>query len=415
MSDYTFNSVKKIKTQSGGLRQLDTVIETFCRHLGIESEIESGIENGRAALAILVVTDPFLHQSGLIAPGLQALTTAGYRVTVFSEVQPDPPEAVILAAAELAKAQRIALVIGIGGGSSMDVAKLVACLAHPHSDVTLSNLYGVNTCRAQRLPLLLIPTTAGTGSEVTSIAIVTTGADTKAGVVNDSLLADQVLLDAELTLKLPPAVTAATGVDAMVHAIEAYTSIHRKNPMSDMLAREALRLLSQHIERAVQPGADIQTREAMLLGATLAGQAFENAPVGAVHALAYPLGGIFHIAHGVSNALVLPHVLRFNCAADRSTDYPADCAATASHYAELADIVIPGCAGDTRARCDQFIAYLSALVQTLEIPHRLRDFNIDDTDIDGLAQAAMTQQRLLQNNPRAVSVLDAAAIYRQAF
>jgi alcohol dehydrogenase class IV len=205
-----------------------------------------------------------------------------------------------------------------------------------------------------------------------------------------------------LTLGLPPAVTAATGIDAMVHAIEAYTSVHRKNPISDLLAREALRLLSRNLVRACEHGEDIEAREHMLVGAMLAGQAFENAPVAAVHGLAYPLGGIFHIAHGISNALVLPHVLRFN----REHAAPL--------YAELAEIVAPGCSGGAQQRCDQLIAALVELMTATNIPQRLRDFDIAEHHIEELAQSAMTQQRLLRNNPREVTLQDAAEIYRQA-
>ncbi|MET0378662.1 MAG: iron-containing alcohol dehydrogenase [Spongiibacteraceae bacterium] len=395
MADYAFNTVKHLRVERGALSRLDMHVEEFCQRMGVAEQ--------RAGRRVLLVTDPYLVQSGLIAPGVEVLRAAGFDVAIFSDVQPDPADTVVLAAVAAATVQRAALVIGIGGGSSMDVAKLVACLANASADLQLSDLYGVNTRRVQRLPLLLIPTTAGTGSEVTGIAIVTTGESTKAGIVNESLLADQVLLDAELTLKLPAAVTAATGIDAMVHAIEAYTSIHRKNPTSDLLAREALRLLSGNLVRVVEHGDDIDAREQMLLGAMLAGQAFENAPVAAVHALAYPLGGIFHIAHGVSNALVLPHVLRFN----RAHAEPL--------YAELAEIIVPACSGSTSQRCDVLIDTLVDLMTATKIPQRLRDFDIAEKHINELAESAMTQQRLLRNNPREVTLRDAADIYRQAF
>ena len=180
------------------------------------------------------------------------------------------------------------------------------------SDQALADIYGIGNVTGKRLPLVQVPTTAGTGSEVTNIAIVTTGATTKMGVVAPQLYADLAILDAALTLGLPPIVTAATGIDAMVHAIEAYTSKHKKNPLSDALAREALSLLSSNLIRACEQGDNLEVRQAMLLGACLAGQAFSTAPAAAVHALAYPIGGIFHVPHGLSNSLVLPHVLRFN-------------------------------------------------------------------------------------------------------
>ena len=183
--------------------------------------------------------------------------------------------------------------------------------------------------KGQRLPLLLAPTTAGTGSEVTPIAIVTTPTTEKKGVVSPRLLPDWAILDPELTLGLPPPVTAATGIDAMVHAIEAYTSRHKKNPISDQFARQALALLSANIREVCTNGANLEARGNMLLGSMLAGMAFANAPVAAVHALAYPIGAIFHVPHGLSNALVLMGVLRFNLPEAQTL------------YAELAPILDP--------------------------------------------------------------------------
>jgi alcohol dehydrogenase len=352
---------------------------------------------------VLVITDSWLGASGLLEPALDALRGRGWTVQVHAGVLPDPSEAVVQAALGQALALGAELIVGFGGGSSMDVAKIVACLARPGNALGLADLYGVDSVRAERLPLVLVPTTAGTGSEVTRIAIVTTGAATKAGIVNSALLADAVLLDAGLTLGLPPAVTAATGIDAMVHAIEAYTSALRRNPLSDLLAREALRLLDANLMRAVGDGNDLAAREAMLLGAMYAGMAFENAPVAAVHALAYPLGGEFHIAHGLSNALVLPHVLRFNRDA------------ALQRYAELAALLLPDAAGDAAARCDALIEHLAQRVACSGLPTRLRDCGVGAAALPRLAAAAMGQQRLLQNNPRPLTEADALAIYQSAY
>jgi alcohol dehydrogenase len=247
-----------------------------------------------------------------------------------------------------------------------------------------------------------VPTTAGTGSEVTNIAIVTTGATTKMGVVAPQLHADLAILDASLTLGLPPNVTAATGIDAMVHAIEAYTSKHKKNPLSDALAREALSLLSNNLIRACKQGSDLQARQAMLLGACLAGQAFSNAPVAAVHALAYPIGGIFHVPHGLSNALVLPHVLRFNLTESSKL------------YAELAGIIAPGTAGSETARAEALIVAMQQIGKIAGIETTLRQVGIQESDLDRLADDAMLQTRLLGNNPREVTRADARAIYAAA-
>ena len=390
MTPFTFQTVRRIVVEQGGAQRLGELMGTLV----------ASVAPGRKAL---IVTDAFLAASGLLNPARQSLRQAGFEVLEFTGVQPDPSEAVVLAALSQACTERVDLVVGMGGGSSLDVAKIVACLALPGTALTLQDLYGVESVRASRLPLVMVPTTAGTGSEVTSIAIVTTGESTKAGIVNQALLADLVLLDAQLTVGLPPAVTAATGVDAMVHAIEAYTSLHRKNPVSDMLARQALQLLSGNLLAAHANGSDVPAREAMLLGAMLAGHAFENAPVAAVHALAYPLGGIYHMAHGVSNALVLPHVMRFNRTA------------CAHLYAELATVVLPEASGTTEARCDAFIAHMADLTLRTALPQRLRDCGIAADALDALATAAMGQQRLLKNNPRPVSVDDARAIYLAAW
>ena len=350
---------------------------------------------------VLLVTDAALRRTGLLDAPLRSMADAGIAVAVFDGVQADPPEAVVrlaLAAVREADAQ---LVLSIGGGSSMDVAKLVAVFAHGPQD--FSTAYGIDKVTQPRaLPLVQVPTTAGTGSEVTPVAIVTTGATTKSGIVAAALYADLAVLDASLTVGLPRAVTAATGIDAIVHAVEAYTSRIKKNPLSDGLAREALRLLSRSLLRACTQGDDLAARSDMLVGAMLAGQAFANAPVGAVHALAYPLGGLFHIPHGLSNALMLSPVLHFNLPE------------AAPLYAELAAIVSPEVCGDTLQRAAGFIAALEALLDASGVERRLGQLGIGPVDVPQLAQQAMLQQRLLVNNPRAVTEADARALYTQA-
>lgn len=196
--------------------------------------------------------------------------------------------------------------------------------------------------------------------------------------------------------------TAATGIDAMVHAIEAYTSRHKRNPLSDACAREALGMLSRNLIRACEHGADLEARQAMLLGACLAGQAFSNAPVAAVHALAYPIGGIFHVPHGLSNALVLPHVLRFNMPA------------AAALYAELAAIVVPHASGSVDARAEALVVAMQQIARTTGIETTLRQIGITESDLDRLADDAMLQTRLLGNNPRELGRADACAIYAAA-
>ena len=351
---------------------------------------------------LCVVTDGFLHRSGLLNPALADLAAHGWNATVIDDVIADPPEPVVLEATARARNARAEIVLGLGGGSSMDVAKLIAVLA-PQQQQPLGEMYGVNKIAVPRLPLVQMPTTAGTGSEVTAVSIVTVGEAKKMGVVAPQLIADLAILDAELTLGLPVAATAATGIDAMVHAIEAYTSAHLKNPVSDMLAIKALDLLSRNLLPACEDGSNRAAREAMLLGATFAGQAFANSPVAAVHALAYPIGGIYHVPHGLSNALVLPHVLRFN-------------AESAAHlYAELADVVVPGVSGSAPRKTNALIERLEQMIAATRIPARLRDVGIAREGLERMASDAMLQTRLLVNNPRPVSEDDALAIYTAAF
>ncbi|SDA68735.1 MULTISPECIES: iron-containing alcohol dehydrogenase [unclassified Janthinobacterium] len=348
----------------------------------------------------LLVTDAGFLRTGLAEAPLRNLQVAGIEVHVFSEVQADPSEAIVLAGVAMAQMFHVELIIGLGGGSSLDVAKLIAVLAPGHQE--LAQLYGIGNVHGQRLPLVQLPTTAGTGSEVTPIAIVTTGATTKMGVVAPQLYADLAILDASLTLGLPSAVTAATGIDAMVHAIEAYTSRLQKNPLSDMLATQALSLLSGNLIRACHDGQNLAARQAMLLGAMLAGQAFANAPVAAVHALAYPIGGLFHVPHGLSNALVLPHVLRFNVSH------------AAPLYAELAAILRPGVTGSDEARAHALIDAMQEIAHATGIARTLREVGVAASDLDRLADEAMLQTRLLGNNPRLVTRGDARAIYAAA-
>ena len=258
---------------------------------------------------VLVVTD-----QGLVMQGIAKKVTDQLQIDhqLYTDVQADPPDHVVLSAVDFAKRSQVDGVIGLGGGSAMDVAKLIAVLAHPNQTQPLQAMYGVDQVQPPRLPLIQIPTTAGTGSEVTPIAIVTTGETTKSGVVSPILYADTAILDAKLTVNLPTHITAATGIDAMVHAIEAYTSKLKKNPYSDLLAIQSLKLLNQALPVALKFPQDLEARQQMLFGAMLAGQAFANAPVAAVHALAYPLGGHCHLSHGHSNALVLCEILKFN-------------------------------------------------------------------------------------------------------
>jgi len=354
---------------------------------------------------ILFVTDEGLMSLGLTKPTLEELKKLT-DVKVFDKVEADPSRNSLQTAIEVGRNFKTTGIIGFGGGSSMDVAKLVALILGSNED--LDSIWGVSNAKGPRLPLVLIPTTAGTGSEVTPIAIITVEHNEKRGVSSSLILPDLAILDPELTLGLPSGITAATGIDAMVHAIEGYASFNsNNNPISKMLAIEALKLLGSSIEKAVLSGTDIEARGNMLIGSMLAGKAFANAPVAAVHALAYPIGGIYHIPHGLSNALVLPYVLRFNAISQEA----------ARDYATLAPYVFPNInlQQGTQAICSEFIDEIENLSTKLGLPQKLREVNIPENACEKMAYEAMKQTRLLVNNPRQITEEDAINIYQSAW
>ncbi|HBU97926.1 iron-containing alcohol dehydrogenase [Thalassospira lucentensis] len=380
MSDFTFETTPRVICEFDGALKLGAL----CNELGTK----------RAVL----ITDPGLQKVGLIDAPFDALKQAGIETLLWTRVEADPPESTILEAVKGAADFKADIIIGLGGGSSMDTAKLVALLCG--QEQKLSDIYGIGLAQGPRLPLIQVPTTAGTGSEVTPISIVTTPTQEKKGVVSNLLYPDIALLDAKLTMGLPASITAMTGIDAMVHAIEAYTTKHKKNALSDGLAIRALQLMTSTIDDAVSAKPSRAAREAMLQGSMMAGMAFANAPVAAVHALAYPLGGHFHVPHGHSNALVLIEVLKFNRDAARG------------QYAELARAVLPGerFADDTSA-CDRFIEFMTDMVERMPFAKTLREVGVSESDLNMLATDAMKVERLLINNPREMTFDAARAIY----
>ena len=355
--------------------------------------------------SILFITDKGLMSLGLTDQTLKELKKIS-SVEIFDDVEADPSKKTLLKAIEVGKKIKATGVIGFGGGSSMDVAKLAALILG--SGENLEEAWGVANAKGPRLPLVLIPTTAGTGSEVTPVSIITVGEEEKKGVSSSIILPDLAILDPDLTLGLPAGTTAATGIDAMVHAIEAYASSSKNNnPISKMLSVEALKLLGGSIEKAVFEGSNVEARGNMLIGAMLAGKAFANSPVAAVHALAYPIGGTFHVSHGLSNSLVLPYVLRFN-----SVDSKAS-----KDYAELAPYVFPEIDTNRGAQsvCAEFIDKLESLSKKLGLPQKLREVDIPKNACEKMAKDAMKQTRLLVNNPREVTEKDALNIYHSAW
>ena len=371
---HIFKTVSDIRISPGGTHRLDAIIEGLGRNKNIS-----------------IVTDKGVRGLGLIDPAVSVLKSAGYEVFIHDQVIADPPDHIVQSIADEMREFKTGLVIGFGGGSPMDSAKVAACLAG--SDQALETMYGVGAVKGPRLPLCLIPTTSGTGSEVTNVAILTTGKTAKKGVVSDPLYADRVLLDAELTLGLPASITASTGIDAMVHAIEAYTSIRLKNPISDALALTALRKLKNNIVQAVNEPGNVEARNEMLMGAMIAGQAFSNAPCAAVHALAYPLGGFFHVPHGLSNALVLTEVMKYN-------------QPEADHwYGEIASDLGVGQTGTN------LIDEMIRIKSETRVPTTLSDVNIPGDAIKMMADDAMTKDRLLINNAREMTHAAVTKIY----
>ena len=355
---------------------------------------------------ILFVTDKDLMKLKLTEPTLNELMKNSSKVEIFEDVEADPSLKTLENAIEVGKKINATGVIGFGGGSSMDVAKLASLILGSNEEI--GEAWGVANAKGPRLPLVLVPTTAGTGSEVTPISIITVGEEEKKGVSSPIILPDLAILDPDLTLGLPAHTTAATGIDAMVHAIEGYASANKNNnPISKMLAVEALKLLGGSIEKAVFEGADIEARSNMLIGAMLAGKSFANSPVAAVHALAYPIGGTFHISHGLSNSLVLPYVLRFNSVSNKAT----------KDYSEIAPFAFPDINTNqgNQAVCSEFIDRLEQLSKKLGLPQRLREVNIPKEACKKMASDAMKQTRLLVNNPREVTEADALNIYESAW
>ncbi len=259
---------------------------------------------------ILVVTDPMLAKIGLAERITSPLEEQGYSVTLYTDVVPEPPLETGEKLVSFTREGQFEMVIGVGGGSALDLAKLAAVLAvHEGSAADYLNLTGTKSVEKKGLPKILIPTTSGTGSEVTNISVLSLET-TKDVVTHDYLLADVAIVDPELTVSVPAKVTAATGIDALTHAVEAYISVNA-SPTTDGLALQAIRLIGRSLRKAVEDGSDKQARIDMSNGSYLAGLAFFNAGVAGVHALAYPLGGQFHISHGESNAVLLPYVMGY--------------------------------------------------------------------------------------------------------
>ncbi len=351
--------------------------------------------------SVLIVTDPGLVAAGIVDILEKILAKDQITFARFDQVEADPPMEQAAQVVEKFKASGAQAIIGIGGGSSLDIAKIVSVMVTNNMPVT--EMFGSELVKKPGVPLILIPTTAGTGSEVTPIVILSDNKEKlKKGVVSSYLYPACALLDPELTLGLPPAITAATGMDALIHALEAYTSVNA-TPISDTLAIEAIRTIYGSIRTAFSNGQNIEARSAMLRGSMLAGMAFANAGVTAVHAFAYPIGSEFHIPHGIANTIMLIPVMQFNCIGNLD------------RFARLPEFMGSNTQGmSKRKAADVAVQALIELAEDLRVPRHLRDFGVREEHIPELAEGVLKVTRLLANNPRRLELEDAKAIYRAA-
>lgn len=379
-----------------------TLFQTTPRVLmGVGALNQAAAEVGRFHVRkILLITDPGLVAAGIAGRLEEILIQAGLSFSRFDKVEPDPAVETALQAAEAARGTGADFIIGLGGGSVLDVAKVAAVLAT--QSIPIEKMFGLDQVPGEGLNTLLIPTTAGTGSEVTPIAILSDHGDKlKKGIVSPRLLPKTAILDAELTVGLPPAVTAATGMDALIHAMEAYTS-RNASPLSDLLAEQAMRRIYANLRKAFADGEDLTARAQMLEGSFLAGLAFANAGVTAVHAFAYPIGAEFHIPHGIANSIMLPAVLEFNLLGNLVK------------FSCIAKIFGEQLAGlSIRERAKRTLIAVQELLEDLQVPRRLSTFGVTEKDIAPLAAGVMKVTRLLANNPRKISLADAESIYRK--
>ncbi|WP_079914699.1 iron-containing alcohol dehydrogenase [Paenibacillus sp. 32352] len=350
--------------------------------------------------SVLILTQPSIKSLGFVDALVSQLAAKGVTADVNTNILPEPTveniEQVFAGMADKA----YDVLIGFGGGSVLDSAKILAVLAT--NECSIRDLLGTDLVKKPGIPTILIPTTSGTGAEVTPNAIVTLpDEELKIGIVSKHMLPKVVFLDPMLTLGLPKPITAATGMDAFTHSLESFIS-NKANPISDMFALESIRLISSSIVEAYQNGTNVDAREKMLLGSMYGGMALTAAGTAAVHALAYPLGGKFKIAHGVANSMLLPHVMEFNMDAIEDRLY---------QVAEPMGIQVQGLTSSQAAA--KVVERIVDWTTVLEIPQDLSSFGVKPDDVPELAVSASKVTRLLNNNPKELSLQDMEAIYRK--
>jgi alcohol dehydrogenase len=385
------------------LDKVSTLVSPYKTVLG------KGVLNslGKEALALggrraLIVTDSGIVQAGLLEEAKKILKAEGLEFGVFDRVEADPPVRVVDECLNTLREGHYDLVIGLGGGSTLDVAKGAAALA-PNSGSALGYV-GLDTIPKRGLPKILVPTTAGTGSEATRVFVMTDEADnTKKVVYSNYLLPEVALLDPLLTLSLPPAVTADTGMDALVHAIESYVSVNT-TPFTEILALQAISLIARSLPKACAKGSNLEARYNLLLAANLAGTAFTSGGLGAVHGLAYVLGTEYHMSHGRSNAIMLPYIMQFNL----SGDY--------DRYAQIAEAMGESTTGlSLKEAAGKSVGAVRNLLETVQIPYALSAYDIPKEDLPKLVEGGLKQARLFIPNPRDLSPKDVEKIYAGAF
>lgn len=381
---YSFQTAGRIIAGNDSLRELKN-------HLSILGDVK------KAA----IITTPFFETSSFIELIGEQLTGADISYEVLAEIQPEPTVGHIEDVFASLSGQSFDLLIGLGGGSALDAAKILSVMST--NDLPLRDLIGTDKVEKEGIPTILIPTTSGTGSEVTPNAIVTVPeAELKEGVVSRYLLPSLVILDPVLTLTLPPNITAATGMDAFTHSFESFIST-KANPISDMFAMESMRLISRSIVTACEEGSNLEARHDMLMGSAYGGMALTSAGTAAVHALAYPLGGKFHIPHGEANSMLLPHVTRVNLDAiqERMALIAKEIGVLTSREASSAEAA------------EALITQIEEWTKRLNIPQNLKAFGIKEEDVEDLATAASKVTRLLNNNPKELTIADMQGIYRK--
>jgi alcohol dehydrogenase class IV len=351
-----------------------------------------------SASKVLIITDPGVACTGSVTTVEEPLKAAGLKTGVYDQAVPEPPMSSVDGIVTFAEKGRFDCIVGFGGGSALDVAKMVAVLVG--SGKKVEDFVGVDQVPKKGLPIIAVPTTAGTGSEVTAIAIFANEKlNVKQGVVSGYLIPNIALVDPVLTWSCPQNVTAASGMDALIHNIEAYISVNA-TMHTDPLAYEGIKLISKSIRAATYDGTNAWARHNMAMGSLLGGIAFGNAGVGAVHALSYPIGGMFHVPHGVANTMMLPWVMEYNMLS------------CLQWFREIGEAMGENMEGlSDREAADKTVAALRQLAVDLNVPQYLSDVDIPESAIPDLVKGAMTQARLWANNPRKFSPEDMAQLY----